>query len=245
MPSGSDTSDLAARPLGQVAYERLRTMILAGEVRPGERLGERELARRIQVSRTPLREALGRLERDGLAVNKPGLGYFAVEFDPRTVSDIYEFRELLELHVCRGAAERIGDAGTRALRQIMAMLARFEEQESLSVDQVREEVELGFRIHEIIAEEAGNAMICETLMQLYDRLRLLEWIDVLWIDKWPTTRREHRDLVAAMLDRDGERAVAVARAHLRRCREDALRVIKAQYREGRHGIQSRPFIRQR
>jgi DNA-binding GntR family transcriptional regulator len=233
--------EVAAKTLGQIAYDAVRGMILSGELRPGERLSERDLARRIQVSRTPLREALGRLERDGLAVNKPGLGYFTVEFDPRAVSDIFELRELLELHACRAAAERIGASGIRALDEVVTALTQLEKHEELSVDQVREEVALGFRIHEIIAQEAGNVLICDTLMQLYDRVRLLEWIDLLWIDKWPLTRREHRDLVAAVTAHDGERAVAVAQAHLRRSREDALRVVKAQYREGRHAIQSRPL----
>lgn len=226
------------KTLAQSAYEALRALVLSGELKPGERLVERELARRVNVSRTPLREALQRLERDGLAVNKPGLGYVTVAFDPRVVADIYELRELLELHVCAAAAERISDAGVRALAEIQLALARFEEKESLSVDQLREEVELGFRIHEIIAQEAGNALICETLMQLYDRLRLLAWIDVLWIDKWPVTRREHRDLVAAITSRDPARAVAAARTHLHRCKDDALRVIKAQHREEHHVIRS-------
>jgi len=228
--------------LAQIAYDALKTMILSGELRPGERLTERDLARRVRVSRTPLREALARLGRDGLAVNKAGLGYFVFEFDPHTVTNIYEFRELLELHVCRAAAESIGETGIRALTDVIEALARFEEQHELSVDQVRQEVELGFRIHEIIAHEAGNALICQTLMQLYDRLRILTWIDVLWVDKWPVTRREHRDLVAAIIARDGTRAVAVAQTHVRRCREDALRVIKAQHRERKHVIQSRPVI---
>ena len=164
----------SVKTLAQSAYEALRALILSGELKPGERLVERELARRVNVSRTPLREALQRLERDGLAVNKPGIGYVTVAFDPRVVADIYELREVLELHVCGAAAQRISDAGVRALAEIQQALARFEEKESLSVDQLREEVELGFRIHEIIAQEAGNALMCETLMQLYDRLRLLE-----------------------------------------------------------------------
>ncbi len=231
------------RTLARRAYEALRSMILSGALKPGERLGERDLARRINVSRTPLREALQRLERDGLLENKRGLGYCAVSFEPRAVADIYELRGLLEVHVCREAATRITDDGIRELAQIQASLAHFEAQETLTVDQLREEVELGFRIHEIIAREAGNALICETLMQLYDRLRLLEWIDVLWIDKWPVTRREHRELVAAISARDPERAVAVAQAHLQRCKDDALRVIKAQHREGSHVIQSRTFAR--
>ncbi len=231
--------------VGRAAYEALRSLILSGALKPGERLGERELARRIKVSRTPLREALQRLERDGLLESKRGLGYCAVSFEPRAVADIYELRELLEVHVCREAATRITAGGIRELAEIQDSLGRFEAEESLSVDQLREEVELGFRIHEIVAREAGNALICETLMQLYDRLRLLEWIDVLWIDKWPLTRREHRALVAAIGARDPERAVAVAQAHLQRCKDDALRVIKAQHREGSHVIQSRTSERTR
>lgn len=232
--NASAAADENEKTLGQVAYDALRAMILSGELRPGERLGERELARRIEVSRTPLREALGRLERDGLAVNKPGSGYFALEFDPRVVADLYEFREILELHACAMAAERIGAGGVRALTGIVKALARFAKESNPTVDQLRDEVELGFRIHEIIAQEAGNAMIHDTLMQLYDRLRLLAWIDVLRIDERPVTRLEHRELVAAITAHDKTRAVAIAQKHLRRCRDDALRVIKAQYPERRN-----------
>jgi DNA-binding GntR family transcriptional regulator len=235
----------ASRTLAQAAYDALRAMILSGELKPGERLGERELARRLEVSRTPLREALRRLERDGLAVNKPGLGYCAIEFEPRVVTEIFEYREALELYACRAAAERIGDEAIRELAATVAALAVFEDKETLTVDQVREELELGFRIHQIIAREADNRMIYEALLQLYDRLRLLEWIDLLWIDKWPVTRSEHRELAAAITARDGAEAVRVVQRHLRRCREDALRVIKAQTREGDDVAHSGHFVQRR
>jgi DNA-binding GntR family transcriptional regulator len=220
-----------AKTLGQVAYDALRSMILSGEIRPGERLAERELARRIQVSRTPLREALGWLARDGLAVSKPGLGYFALEFDPQLIAEMYEFRETLEVRSAEMAARRIGDAGIRELADVMERLAAFEREQNLTIEQLRNEVHLGLRIHEIIARECGNSFICDALIQLYDRLRLLTWIDVLWFDKWALTRSEHRDLVLAVTARDAERAAAVARHHVRRCGEDALWVIKAQHGE--------------
>lgn len=229
MPATTSNSGEGAKTRSQIAYDALRTMILSGEVRPGERLGERELARRIQVSRTPLREALGRLERDGLAVSKPGLGYFALEFDPRVVQELYEFREILEVNACRLAAERIGAHGIAELRGIMKQLGGFERKRKLSVDELREEVHLGLRIHEVIARESGNDFICETLYQLYDRLRLLTWIDVLWFDTWSLTRREHRDLVAAIIARKPDQAVKVARRHVERSRDDALHVIRAQH----------------
>lgn len=231
-----------SRPLSQIAYDALRTMILSGEVKPGERLSERDLARRVQVSRTPLREALGRLERDGLAVSKPGLGYFATEFDPALVEELYEFREILEVQASRLAARRISETGARDLRDIMRQLARFARKKKLSMDELREEVNLGLRIHEVIARESGNALIADALYQIYDRVRLLTWIDVLWYDTWSTTRREHRDLVAAVLAHDADRAAKVAQRHVRRSRNGSVHVLKAQHAGGAgRTIRTRPI----
>ena len=230
------TENETSRTLGQVAYDALKAMILSGEIRPGERLAERELARRLRVSRTPLREALGWLTRDGLAVSRPGQGYYALEFDPRIIAEMYEFRETLEVHAARAAAQRIGDAGISEIGAVMEQLAFYERQEALSLEQLRDEVHLGLRIHEIIARECGNDFVCEALLQVYDRLRLLTWIDALWFDKWTLTRQEHRELVEAITARDAERAVRVARHHVQRCSEDALWVIKAQHREGSNVI---------
>jgi DNA-binding GntR family transcriptional regulator len=234
MASSAQTDQESDRSLSQIAYDSLRSMILSGEVRPGERLGERELARRIQVSRTPLREALGRLERDGLAVSKPGQGYFAPAFDPKAVDEIYEFRELLEVHAVRAAARLIGDAGIRELRDIIRQLSVFERKKKPTPEELQQEVQLGLRIHEVIARECGNSFIRETLLQIYDRLRLLTWIDVLWFDKWQLTRKEHRDLVDAVTARDEKRAAKIAGRHVKRSWEDALWVITAQQREPHH-----------
>jgi DNA-binding GntR family transcriptional regulator len=219
------------RPLSEVAYDSLKSMILSGRVKPGERLGERELARRIKVSRTPLREALGRLARDGLAINRPGVGYFACEFDARLIEELYEFRVSLEVTASRAAAIRISEKGIGELRGLLRKLAAFERKKKPSVDELREEVNLGFRIHEVVARESGNRLICEALFQLYDRLRLLAWIDFLWFDKWSLTRREHKDLVEAIVSHDVKRAAEAAERHVKRCMKDALWVIRAQQRE--------------
>ncbi len=234
VPSSALASPQADKPLSQIAYDSLRSMILSGEVRPGEHLSERELARRIQVSRTPLREALGLLERDGLAVSRPGMGYYAPEFDPKVVEELYEFRELLEVRAVRTAVRRIGETGIRELREIMRQLAVYERNPKPDMEALHEEVALGLRIHEVIARESGNSFIHETLLQIYNRLRLLTWIDVLWFDKRPLTQKEHRDLVEAVTARDEKRAARIAGRHVKRSREDSLWVITAQHREANH-----------
>jgi DNA-binding GntR family transcriptional regulator len=96
---------------------------------------------------------------------------------------------------------------------------------------LRREVDLGFRIHEVVARECGNRLICESLLQLYDQLRLLAWIDVLWFDRWSLTRQEHRDLVEAVIAHDEKLAAKAADRHVKRCRRDALWVIRAQQRD--------------
>jgi DNA-binding GntR family transcriptional regulator len=227
-----DRAPLDTKPLSEVAYDALKSMILSGRVKPGERLGERELARHVNVSRTPLREALGRLARDGLAVNRPGVGYFAVEFDARVIGELYEFRVSLEVTAARAAATRIGEKGIGELKNLLRELAVFERKKKPTVDELREEVDLGFRIHEVVARECGNRLICEALFQLYDRLRLLAWIDFLWFDKWSLTRLEHKELVAAIIAHDEKRAAKTADRHVKRCMKDALWVISAQQSQG-------------
>ncbi len=218
------------RPLSDIAYERLRLMILSGELQPGEALRERDLAERIAVSRTPLREALGRLERDGLAVSRPGGGYGTPRYDPATVAQIFELREVIEVRACQLAAERIGEAGIAALRDVLAKLQKFEQRKDLTPEQVCEEADLGIRIHEIIAANVANDLMRDTLQLIYDRLRLLTWVDLLWVDKWPQTRAEHRALAMAIIGRDGARAAEIATQHLQRSRTDALHALTAQQR---------------
>ncbi len=229
MPKSETDSPEASKTQGQIAYESLRAILLSGEIKPGERLGERDLARRVNVSRTPLREALGRLERDGLAISKAGLGYFALDYEPSEVEKLYEFREILEMNSCRLAAERISPEGIAELHDIMKQLAVYEAVKSVSVDQIRNEVHLGLRIHEVIARESGNNFIHNALLHIYDRLRLLTWIDVLLWDRWSDTRKEHKDLVDAVVSKDAKRAVRVVQRHMQRCVQDALLVIRAQY----------------
>ncbi|SDR48654.1 DNA-binding transcriptional regulator, GntR family [Rhizobiales bacterium GAS113] len=224
------------RPLSEVAYDSLKSMILSGRVKPGERLWERELARRVNVSRTPLREALGRLARDGLAVSRPGVGYFAVEFDAKVTEEVYEFRLSLEVTAARAAARRIGQKGIAELNGLLRQLAPIARRKKPTVDELREEMNLGFRIHEVVARECGNRLICEALLQLYDQMRLLSWIDFLWFDKWSLTRQEHKDLVSAVAAHDEKRAAKAAECHVKRCMKDALWVIKVQQGEASNGL---------
>ena len=96
--------------LKERTYGAVKRMILAGTLRPGEKLAERELSRRLKVSRTPLREALSRLVQEGLVENRPRRGHYVRAIDAKSVADLYDLREVLEKHAVRLAARRLTDA---------------------------------------------------------------------------------------------------------------------------------------
>ena len=102
--------------LKESTYESLKKMIQTGVLQPGSRLTEVDLAARLKVSRTPLREALNRLERDGLVTNKPRHGYFVTMFDLRALEDAFDVREVLDGHAAQRATERIGAEDKKKLK---------------------------------------------------------------------------------------------------------------------------------
>ena len=220
--------DGAVSTLKKSAYEALKAFILSGDLRPGERLGERELTERLGVSRTPLREALNQLERDGLVVSKPRRGYFVLDLDPKAIEDLLDLRCVLDAYAARLAVRRMTDADIEELRGVVRQLEVLERRSDQTTEEIAEEIRAGLRIHEVIARTGGNRLLYETLMGLYDRLSLLIWIEVLWVDEWELTRREHREIVDAIAARDETRAVAAAEAHVQRSRENVLRVARAQ-----------------
>src|SRR5262245_54391507 len=137
--------------LKESVYESLRRMIQVGELMPGSRLTEIDLALKLKVSRTPLREALNRLERDGLVTNKPRHGYFVTVFDLKTLEDAFEVRELLDAHAAVLAAEKISQPEKDELRSLVRQCDEIARRKNRPMEDFIEEMRLGFEIHRIIA----------------------------------------------------------------------------------------------
>src|SRR5262249_14860936 len=108
------------KTLKEATYAALKAMILIGELAPGSRLTESALAQRLKVSRTPLREALNRLERDGLITNRPRYGCFVAAFDIKTFEESFGIREVLDGFAAEQAAEHASAEDKHKLRRILA-----------------------------------------------------------------------------------------------------------------------------
>lgn len=210
------------------AYDTLKVNILNGRLHRGERLSETRLMREFDIGRTPVREALSQLEREGLVVGRPNSGYSVANFNMEAVCDLLVVREGLDAIAAELAAEVASDSDFERLKGVMREIEVLDSAHTRSPETYAKELELGLKIHEVILEATGNAPLIEITQRVYDQLRLALWLEVLWIDVWKDAVEEHRAIVDALLARDGKRAAKAARRHVRGTREN-MNIIKDVY----------------
>ncbi|KJK21961.1 GntR family transcriptional regulator [Burkholderiaceae bacterium 16] len=206
------------RRRGSDVFTTLREMAISYELRPGERLNEIELAERLGVSRTPVREALTRLATDGFLVES-SRGYMRRPLEIQEMLDLYEARVAVERECLRLAFARATPA---AIAEIGAYLDR---SKSVPPDTpVRELVELDEGFHMRIAAMAGNAELRRMLASLNERIRFIRWIDMENIGR-DSTQREHAEIVRALADQNWEEGERYLSAHIALRREQIVEAI--------------------
>jgi DNA-binding GntR family transcriptional regulator len=194
---------LAAR-----AYEAIKGDIVSARLAPGAPIFEEELARRLRMSRTPVREAVKRLENENLVRRIPRRGVLVDRPSIGDVVEICEIRALLESHAARVAAARVGDGPLEKLE---------EEFEALDVpdpddDTVRRASGVGRELHQLILEAAGNRQLTAIMSRLMDMLNPLPL--ALTPIRYRDTLEEHRAILAALRARDGEAAGMAMERHI-------------------------------
>jgi len=201
-------------------YERLREAIVTGRARPNERLIEAELAERLQVSRTPVRESLQRLAAEGLVVSRRR-GWVVLEHTSTEIREIYEARAALEGYCARLAAER----ATEAQLKEIASLHRGDPKRILKSSR-QHLVEVNDRFHDAIVAAAQNERLADMIRRnrtFYFTFRIAQ----LYSDEEADASiAGHLAIVRALLQRDSNRAERAMRAHI----DLALAVILAKLR---------------
>lgn len=203
---------------GSAVLDTLRRMAIAFELKPGERLSEIELATRLGVSRTPVREALNRLVQDGFLVPS-SRGYMRRHLDVQETLDLYEARIAVERECLRLAVERAGDVQIAEARDYLA--ASMKAPATASVQQM---VEFDEGFHLRIAEMAGNAELRRMLAHLNERIRFVRWLDMEKVGR-DSTQREHLRILKALKARDREAGEKALAAHIGRRREQVVDAI--------------------
>ncbi len=198
--------------LGERAYRRLRDSIVQGMLLPGRKISERSLAHELGISAQPVREALRRLEQDGMVVTLPRRGTVVAEVGPAQLGELGRIRAALEGVACALAAERMSPADIAAIAAILPRMKAGTEAASTDLlDEANEE------FHAIIHRATGNLFLMRSLASLraYDHLGRHRAVGSTPRDM-PKALVEHRGIVAALKRRDPALAEARMRHHVLR-----------------------------
>lgn len=190
---------------------KLRAMIEAGELAPGAPVREREMCERLQVSRTPLREALKVLAAEKLLELRPNRGAIVLGLTERDVRDMFEVMEALEATAGRLACERATDAD---LAEIQAM--HFQMHAHYLRGELDPYFQLNQTIHARIIAATGNAVLQASYASLSARIRNARYLANRWSrERWDQAMHEHGLILDALVARDGARLSEILAAHLR------------------------------
>ncbi|MPY80452.1 MAG: FCD domain-containing protein [Actinophytocola sp.] len=204
------------------AYADLRLEILKGVHPAGTRLREEQLAETLGLSRTPVREALRRLESDGLVTVTPNRGAEVVRLGVEDFEEIFDVRSVLESHVARRAAERndVDVAPLRALCEAMEF-----QLSALNEDGYDEITRLNMEFHRAIHRAGGHRLIPDLLSRVIEVPLVRRTFDQYTSAELERSFIQHRELVEAIAVGDGDWAEAVMRSHLRAARAALMRVV--------------------
>ncbi|OAT77159.1 GntR family transcriptional regulator [Mangrovibacter phragmitis] len=205
-------------------YEKVKGLAIDYHFRPGERVNEVELAAQLGVSRTPVREALNRLAKDGFMNFVPNKGFYSRDLTPEGVRELYEVRMVIEQSTFRFACQRATDDEIAATTAIWEEVSQHRPPQN---DQDWAKIaEIDERFHMEIARISHNSRLYEMLDSLNSLSRFFRRIDLETPVRRNNAYDEHVDIIAALRQRDIEKGVALIEQHISLSAEHAIEVTK-------------------
>jgi DNA-binding GntR family transcriptional regulator len=195
-------------PRGEAAYRHIRSAIQNRQLKPGERLREIDLAKHAGLSRTPIREALSRLEKEGLVARDPMRGVVVAQLDTSMLTELYYMREVLEGTAARLVAQHASDVEISILDDLCQQYEAALGDENALASSNR-------RFHETLYRFSHNRYLLNMVTVLHDALSLLGGTTLSNAERAEETLREHRAVTAAIRARDADAAEQALRAHIR------------------------------
>jgi DNA-binding GntR family transcriptional regulator len=201
---------------GALVYKKLREAIEGGELKPGQRIMEVEVAAWLKVSRTPVREALRRLESEGMLKVEPRMGLVVASLSRRAMLELYVMREVLEGTAARLCARHASDVEIMELEEIVKREDRLQN----NADALARHNRL---FHEAVHRGAHNRYLEKSLSAVNDSMYLLGPSQMRLPARAKTAKTEHAELLDAIRSRDGDKAEEAARRHVRSAQQQRLK----------------------
>lgn len=202
------------KPLREVIFNTIREAIIVGELRPGERLMEVQLAEKMGVSRTPVREAIRKLELEGLVEMLPRKGAHVAEVSVKDIMDVLEVRASLDGLATLLAAERMTEDEIKELKHVYGQFANYVEKENLQ-GSIKKDVEF----HDIIYRSSRNDKLQQISSNLREQVQRFRVIYLKGYNNPKNIVAEHMEIIDAITSKNGEKARTVAQEHIKRQEE--------------------------
>ena len=202
------------RPLREIVYEELKRQILVGEIAPGTRIMEFELAEDMGVSRTPVREAIRKLEKEGLVTIEPRRGAYASDISIKDMVDVLEVRQMLEGMAASMAAQKVTEE-----EKLDFVEANSAYKNAVKKGNIEEIIRYDELFHQLIVSYSGNKTLNQLLSQVQElalRFRYIYYDDFSRYENMPV---EHEEIEEAIISGDTQKAKVVAEEHVERLKK--------------------------
>lgn len=205
------------KPLRDVVSETLREAIISGVLKPGERLMEIQLAEELGVSRTPVREAIRKLELEGFVIMLPRRGTYVSDLSIKDINDVFEIRTALDVLAAGLAAERITDEELEKMERLLVEIGTF-----IETEQFDKLVEADCQFHDVLYQASRNDRLVQIISNLREQFTRFRTRSMAYPGRVQNTFEEHRRLLEAIAQRDVELAQQLAREHLENAEQTIL-----------------------
>lgn len=197
------------KPLGEVVFEYLRNAILAGELKPGERLMEVTIADQLGVSRTPVREAIRKLEKESFVIMIPRKGAYVADLTKKDILEVLEIRKELEGFAAYLAAERMSLSEKESLGRVVEKF-----NESLLNMDKKNMIESDNEFHSLIFEATKNQRLINIIYDLHDQFQRFRLIYFNEFNNYKEIQASHTRIFDAIIKQDGSEARVEAENHV-------------------------------
>jgi DNA-binding GntR family transcriptional regulator len=209
------------KPLREIVFETIRNAIISGSLKPGERMMEVQMAERLGVSRTPIREAIRKLELEGLVIMLPRKGAFVADLSVKDLTEVLEIRATLEGLAAGLAVARINQ---EEIEELEVIALKFHK--SLEGDDVEEQISLDTQFHEAIFKASRNERLIQLNSNLREQVRRFREIYLKKSHRATETIKEHYDLLEAISSRDVSKAEKLAKKHVETTESAILKILE-------------------
>lgn len=208
------------KPLREIVFETLREAIINATLKPGERLMEIQLAEEMGVSRTPVREAIRKLELEGFVVMIPRKGAYVAGISMKDIADVFEIRAALEALAAGLAAERITEEELEQLERILVKIG-----ECVKNNDLEKLIEVDTEFHETLFKASRNERLVQIVSNLREQIQRFRTASLSTPGRMKYALEEHKKIVEAVSERDVELAQTLAREHIENAENSMLEVL--------------------